>query len=197
MVNKRELILASTSPFRKQQLTELEIPFRAIGPLFDEENFKSKILTANELVTALAYKKAKSLQASHPHSLILGADQLVSFNGEILGKAGSAETAIQQLLKISNQTHQLLTAICLFTPEKIFEYTDLTEIYIRKLSYKDANQYVTRHQTWNCAGSYKIECQPALVIEKIKTQDPTSIIGLPTFTLVNWLYKINYLTSKT
>ncbi|MCB9026499.1 MAG: septum formation protein Maf [Bdellovibrionaceae bacterium] len=194
MVNKRELILASTSLFRIQQLRELEIAFRSLAPQFNEESFKSKKLPANELVKALAYEKAKSLQSSFPNSLILGADQLVSLNGEILGKAGSAEKATQQLLKLSNQSHQLLTAMCLLTPDKTFEHTDVTEIHIRKLKPDEARQYVNKHQTWNCAGSYKIECQPALIIEKINTQDPTSIVGLPTFTLVNWLHQVKFLT---
>ena len=187
MVNDRDLILASTSPFRKKQLQELEINFKAIAPNFNEEEFKTDQIKPHDLVKLLAKGKASSLQVEYPHSYIIGSDQLVNFNGEVLGKTASAEQATNQLMKLSGYPHELLTAICLVTPERIFEHVDITTIFIRKLEKDLAEEYVKKHETWNCAGAYKIECQPALIIEKLQTQDPTSIIGLPTFTLVSLL----------
>ena len=193
MVNDRELILASTSPFRKKQLEELEIPFKAIAPGFDEETFKDQESSPQELVQLLAKGKAESLRNKYPNAIILGSDQLVVFKGKILGKGGSPEAATEQLLNLSGKSHKLLTAMCLITPEKVFEHIDISEVQLRSLNSEQAKNYVEKNETWHCAGSYKIECQPALVIEKLNTQDPTSILGLPTFSLLTWLYDINYI----
>lgn len=190
MVNERqqnaEILLASTSPFRQKQLEELQIPFRAAAPLFNEDEYKKHQTSPQDLVKELARGKAESLRESFPQAWILGSDQLVHFQGQIIGKAETPEKATQQLLQLAGQSHQLLTAMCWLTPYGALEHTDITEIHMRKISEESASNYVLTNQTWHCAGSYKIECQAALVMEKVITQDPTSVLGLPTMTFMTW-----------
>lgn len=186
---EHKLILASTSPYRKRQLEDLDIPFKVATPEFNEDDYKkaNPSIDIHQLSQVLAYEKAKSLKDKFPNDFILGCDQLVVFQNEAIGKAGNLEKACQQLLKFSGQPHSLLTSISLLTPNKVYNHTDTTTLYMRKLTKEEILKYVTKHETWTCAGSYKFECQPALLFEKIESQDPTSIIGIPTLKLITWL----------
>ena len=188
-----ELILASSSPFRIQQLKELGVVFKSEPSNFNEDTLKNKQIAPETLALELATAKANEVKARFPNSLIIGADQLLDLNGTILGKANSKEKAKEQLTFLSGKTHRIITAMRLITPLESKTHIDISLMKMRSLSQKVISDYVELHQTWNCAGSYKIECQPALIFSKIETQDPTAIIGLPTLTLISWLKEIDFL----
>jgi septum formation protein len=190
---KPQLILASTSSFRKKQLEEMNLYFTTQKPLFNEDDYKNKSLPPQELSKILAEKKARSLQVSHPDQLILGCDQVCARENEIFGKTSSWEATVHQLLKLQGRTHTLYTSICLIGPGNIiFQHTDLTHLKMRKLDSKILEPYVKKYETWQAAGGYKFECEPERLFEEIQTQDPSAIIGIPKLKLMSWLLELGY-----
>lgn len=180
------LILASTSIYRRDLLKRLGIPFEARKPLADEEAHKDPSLAPRELAAHLARIKAQSLASST--DLILGGDQLVALEGRILGKPGTPEKAVTQLESMSGRTHELVTAICLITPEgRLFEHTDITRITFKKLTRAQIERVVALDNPIDCAGAYKIEAHGISLMEKVETEDFTAIQGLPLLALSRML----------
>lgn len=181
-----KLILASTSPYRKELLSRLAVPFEAMKPLIDEEKEKDPSLGPHALAEHLAALKAKSLASAE--ALVLGGDQLVAFEGDILGKPGTQERAIEQLSRLSGETHELVTAICLAKPDgSLLRHLDVTRITFRKLSRAQIENVVRLDNPVDCAGSYKIERHGISLIEDLDTQDFTAIQGLPLLALSGML----------
>ena len=106
-----ELVLASTSVYRRALLERLGVPFRACAPLCDEESFKRSEQDPRSLAESLAHAKAASLVRAEPHATIIGCDQVVSFQGQVFGKPGSFARAVDQLTAMAGQTHELITAL--------------------------------------------------------------------------------------
>lgn len=176
-MDKKELILASTSIYRKDLLSRLGHPFTAMSPLIDEEKEKNPQWSPQELAEKLAFLKAQSLAGEG--RVVIGGDQLVAFEGKILGKPHTSEKAVEQLLSMQGKTHELITAVCVFdgfTPHKI---TDITRLTMKTLSRADLEKYVERDQPLNCAGAYKIEKHGIGLFAKIESKDFTAIQGLP------------------
>jgi len=186
-----DIILASTSPYRAELLKRAGIPFRAHRPLIDEESLKTPSLTARELCRHLARAKAESLSEAFPSSIIVGCDQLVHFNGAVLGKPGSRERAIDQLLALQGKQHELLTALCVLgVRSSPIEHLDITRIQLRKLDRESITNYVDFDQPFVCAGSYKIESGGIRLIENLDCADFTAIVGLPIIALVSALRQL-------
>lgn len=179
------LILASTSPYRRELLQRLAIPFETAKPLIDEEKEKDPRLSPLQLAEHLALLKAKSLLAAD--AVVLGGDQLVSFEGRILGKPGTAENAFQQLRSMSGKTHELVTAICLVRGTEMQKHTDLTRIRFKTLSDEQIRRVVALDNPLDCAGAYKIEAHGIALVENIETTDFTAIQGLPLIALSRML----------
>jgi septum formation protein len=184
------LILASTSRYRREQLARLGVPFDAIAPTCDEDALKRAFLAdgaSNDrplaLARHLASAKAASVAAAHPDAVVIGGDQLGDLDGEILGKPGSRERAIEQLLRMSGRTHRLVTAICVHHPGGIIERIDLTRLTMRQLDRPAVERYVDADQPVDCAGSYKLELRGIALFERIDSADFTAITGLPLITL--------------
>lgn len=171
------LILASTSPYRKDLLTKLGFPFQVKAPLFDEERYKGTLGSPLATAQFLARGKAESLQ--DPAACVIGSDQLVALGTEILGKPGTIERAADQLGRMSGKTHQLITAVALVYRGRRVEFVDVTKITLRQLSPAEIHEYVRLDQPLDCAGAYKIERNGIRLMEKIETQDFTAIQGLP------------------
>lgn len=184
------ILLASTSPYRKQQLQQLRLKFSATPPLVDEEKLKSQWTEARAMAMGLAQAKAESLSLKHPETLIIGSDQLVHFDGEILGKAGNFERAKEQLIKMSGRTHELLTALFMCYQGRHFASLDSTEIRMKKLSAKEIEHYLHLDQAFDCAGSYKFEKAGLLLVDSMKLQDPSALIGLPLIALAKGLHEL-------
>lgn len=180
-MTQKQLILASTSKYRQELLARLAHPFSAQAPLIDEEKEKDPSLSPQALAEKLAHLKAQSLSAAD--RIVIGGDQLVALEGRILGKAHTAEKAVEQLLSMQGKTHELITAICIFNGTKMIPYTDITRMHMKRLSREQIERYVQLDQPTDCAGSYKIEQHGIMLFDKIESEDFTAIQGLPLIAL--------------
>ncbi|MCB0350539.1 MAG: septum formation protein Maf [Bdellovibrionales bacterium] len=185
-----QIILASTSPYRRQQLKDFGLEFRSIAPKFDEESFKSSKLHPRKLCTLLAQKKAESLTSQHPNALILGADQLVNLEGKVLGKPKTREKALQMLKQMSGKTHELITCLCVCYQGKVYKATVVAKIKMRKLTRDEILRYIYRDNPLDSAGSYKFEMSGLSLVKKMTVPDPSSLTGLPLISLMQILLKI-------
>ena len=185
-----EIILASTSPFRAQQLKDMGLIFKTLKPKINEESLKDLSLGPHQLAKSLAFKKAHSIAKDHFNDIVVGGDQLVVFNNCIYGKSHSAKAALKQLRTFSGHTHQLITSICVIFKGQKFEHTDITELKMKKLSDEVLLEYINENKSWACAGSYKIETARELLFSEIKSNDESAIIGVPTLALKKILTSI-------
>lgn len=173
----KHLILASTSPYRRELLERLAVPFDAKAPLIDEEKEKDARLSPRELAEHLAHLKARSLASTD--RVVIGGDQLVAFEGRILGKPHHRAGAIEQLTAMAGKTHELVTAVCLFDGDRVHRHTDVTRLTLKPLSREQIERIVDLDEPFDCAGSYKIEKHGIALVERIESADFTAIQGLP------------------
>ena len=185
-----DLILASTSPYRKQLLQQEGITFRAMTPLFDEDSFKSDKYSPEVLCELLAEKKALSLAKQFPNAVIIGSDQMLVFNKKMFNKPKSKNEVIQRLLSLQGQTHSLLTSLFVYSPKKNFTHLDKTELTMKSLNQDEIIDYYNKDQPLGCAGGYKYELNGQYLFENVKSQDLNSIIGLPILALKDIINKI-------
>jgi septum formation protein len=184
------LILASTSPYRKELLQKLNLPFQSQAPICDEDFYKKDIHDPVKLASVLAEQKALSLATKQ--NCVIGGDQVAALGNEILGKPKSFEKACEQLEKMQGKTHRLITAICVICQEKKYPILDITEIKMRALSREQIEAYVHLDNPLDCAGSYKIEKSGMILMDEIKSQDFSAIQGIPLIELVKLLTKLGY-----
>ncbi len=178
------LILASTSRYRKELVERLHLKFETRAPLADEAALKTEWtplgLGPERLAERLAIAKAESLKATCPGAWIIGSDQLVDLDGEILGKQPDFRSACDQLMKLSGREHRLITAVALaHSAHKTELFTDITRLKFRLLTREEIERYVETEKPYDCAGTYKIEGLGIRLLKSLETQDPTAIIGLP------------------
>ena len=163
------IILASTSPYRRELLARLNLNFSQEAPLFNEDLFKGQIQDPRLLAQFLAKKKAESIATIHSNeACVIGGDQIVSFRGHVIGKPHSSEKACEQLGRLQGQTHELITAICLIHKTQVYEILDITKMTMRTLSQEQIERYVELDQGVDCAGSYKIEKHGISLFSKIE-----------------------------
>lgn len=174
-----ELLLGSSSKYRKQLLNRLGVAFSTASPDIDETQKPDE--SPQTLVTRLAEQKARALQTTHPKHLIIGSDQVACVNGEILGKPGTAERATEQLARLSGNTVQFFTGLVLLNSasNQLQIDMDTTDVEFRKLSSEEIAAYVKKEQPLDCAGSFKSEGLGVALFERIRTDDPAALIGLP------------------
>lgn len=193
-----KIILASTSPYRQKQLREFGLQFTAVRPKADEEALKKelssnpfRVHSPRAISRALSLEKALSLVADYPHAAILGADQLLDFDGEILGKPGNAANNIQMLGRLQGRTHKLITSMALVTAERRAINTVTAYIRMKTLSRKDISAYVQRDKAIDCAGGYRFERSGFSLIESMKVSDPSSLMGLSLIELPKLFLKLH------
>lgn len=183
----KQLVLGSTSPFRKEILAKLNIPFVCAKPNIDESALDNESPVA--LVERLAIEKAKAVAGEFPDALIIGSDQVAMCDGEILGKPHNFENAVKQLKKFSNKTVVFYTGLCVY--DSGLDYTTaLIEpflVHFNELSFSDIENYLHAEQPYNCAGSFKSEGLGICLFKKLEGDDPNSLIGLPLIKLVELL----------
>ena len=184
------IILASSSPYRKALLDRLGIEFNCFAPEVDEDSFKTRIKDPQELAETLAFEKAKKGLERFPNSIVIGSDQLMVFKGENFGKPGSFEKAFEQLRKLSGEKHQLITSYCVITNEIQHIETNITTLKMRPLNEYAIKNYLISDNPIDCAGAYKLELNGIALFEEIQTDDHTAIVGLPLLSLGNFLNKI-------
>lgn len=195
-MNTPDLVLASTSRYRRALLERLGLPFRAIAPACDEEALKDPALAPQQLAEHLALAKARSLESTLPSAAIIGSDQLaaVEVDGHwaIMGKPGTRERAIDQLTLLAGRTHLLVTAMVVIHRGVIHRNTDLTRLTMRTLDRAALARYVDADQPFDCAGAYKLEARGIALFERIDSADHTAITGLPLIALTRVLTEIGY-----
>lgn len=183
-----DLILASTSRYRRELLTRLGVPFRCVAPLCDEEALKDPQLSPQALAEFLAEAKAASVAEVSPNSLVIGSDQLVALDSDILGKPGTATAAVDQLLRLVGREHTLITAVVVIAATgQRHRHTDITRLTMRPLDRAALTRVVERDNPIDCAGAYKLEAGGIALFERIDSADHTAITGLPLLALTRML----------
>ncbi|MFO1371796.1 MAG: Maf family protein [Candidatus Competibacteraceae bacterium] len=183
----RRLILASTSPFRRELLARLGLPFTVQAPDADETRYPGEAAPA--LVARLAEQKAQAVARHEPTALVIGADQVAVLEGEILGKPGDYARATAQLQRASGQTVIFYTGLCLLdgASGQRQRAVEPFQVVFRPLTPKQIAGYLRREQPYNCAGSFKSEGLGVALFERLQGDDPTSLIGLPLIRLIRML----------
>ena len=173
------IVLASSSPYRRGLLDRILAEFEAVSPDVDETNRGG--LPPADLARHLARAKAEAVSANARDALIIGADQLAVLDGTVLGKPGSHQKAVEQLLAASGKAVRFLTAVCILDPgtRKRYEHLDETVVQFREFDRRLAEAYLRLDEPYDCAGSFKLEGAGFVLFESVKTDDPTALIGLP------------------
>lgn len=185
--HERELILASTSVYRRALLTRLSIPFTVHGPAIDESPLPGESATA--LTQRLALAKAWHIAEKFPEAVIIGSDQVAACAGRIIGKPGTAENAVRQLLGFSGQIVKFHTAVAVVCRSSKFsqQALDNTEVEFRHLLEDEVRRYVALDQPYDCAGSFKSEAAGPVLMQSMSTKDSSAIVGLPLIALSRML----------
>ncbi len=173
------LVLASTSPYRRELLARLRLPFDVARPEVDENARPGESPPA--LATRLARAKAQAIAAGlDGDAWALGSDQVADLDGRALGKPGNRDAAIAQLSSMAGRAVRFHTAACLAHPDgRTLPAIDLTEVAMRPLGAREIARYVDAEQPYDCAGSFKSEGLGIVLFERVDTRDPTALVGLP------------------
>lgn len=183
----RYLLLASTSPFRRELLARLGLPFTVQAPHSDETRRPGE--EAPHLVARLAEQKARAVASRQPTALIIGSDQAAVLRGEIVGKPGDYERAMWQLQQASGQTVTFHTGLCLLDSASGRQQVavETFRVTFRTLTTPQIERYLLREQPYACAGSFKSEGLGIALFDRLDGDDPTSLIGLPLIRLTRML----------
>lgn len=183
------LVLGSTSRYRAELLRRLCEDFTQDAPGTDEIHLSGE--PPSDRAIRLAIAKADAVAVRHPGALVIGSDQVAELDGLALDKPGSAERARQQLRRSSGRTVQFHTALCLLDGRDGTRHVhvDITRAVFRPLSDGEIERYVACEQPLDCAGSFKCEGLGISLFERIETNDPTALVGLPLIALARLLRK--------
>lgn len=186
----RTLVLASTSPFRRELLERLGLPFSTCAPDVDETPLPGESPAA--MVARLARAKAEAVRDRFPDALIIGSDQCAELDGKILGKPGNHERAVAQLSAASGRSVAFHTGLCLLDTGsgERQEAVEPFRVHFRTLGREEIEDYVRREQPYGCAGSFKSEGLGIALFERMEGDDPTALIGLPLIRLCRMLVHI-------
>lgn len=184
----RPLVLASSSPYRRELLQRLQLPFVSHSPSVDERPQPGE--TATGLVRRLAVAKACALRHKFLQHLIIGSDQVAELDGHIIGKPGCRDQAIAQLLAASGRSLTFHTGLCLLDSASQALQVDCVPftVHFRELSRSQIERYVDREKPFDCAGSFKSEGLGISLFRATEGEDATSLIGLPLIRLCDMLY---------
>lgn len=178
------LLLASSSPYRRELLDRLGLPFSWAPPAFDEEALPGE--TADALVRRLARGKAESLAADNSGALIIGSDQVaVLQDGTILNKPGGHDAARMQLRRSSGQRVDFLTGLCLLDARRAAARLEVivSEVHFRRLDDAEIERYLASERPYDCAGAFRSERLGIALLRDMRLSDPTALIGLPLIAL--------------
>ena len=188
-----DIILASTSPYRRHLLQRLQLPFRCLASGVDEQALAAESPAA--MASRLAVAKARSVAQAHPDSLVIGSDQVAALDSpdpgapRILGKPGNHTAARAQLLACAGQVVSFYTGVAVCIAATGFEqfHVEPFRVYFRELDDKSIENYLSREQPYDCAGSFKCEGLGIALFERLEGRDPTSLEGLPLMALTDLL----------
>ena len=173
------LVLASTSPYRRELLQRLRLPFVVISPQVDEAAATGEAPAA--LAQRLALAKANAVAAREPNAIVIGSDQVAELDGIALGKPGSHDRATQQLRSMSGRAVRFHTAVAVVRASSGFLQQALVTVTVRfrQLSDLEIERYLLLEQPYDCAGSAKCETLGIVLAAAIESDDPTALVGLP------------------
>lgn len=182
-----KLVLASTSPYRRELLARLGVPFEVAAPDVDETPLAGE--SPDETAQRLSVLKAKAVAKSYPDALIIGSDQVALLEGVQLGKPGTHEKAVAQLQSMRGKALEFHTALTLLNAKTGSVQTANVPVRLVMREYTDAQieNYLLRDQPYNCCGSAKSESLGIALIARFETEDPNALVGLPLIKLVEML----------
>ncbi|WP_374554403.1 Maf family protein [Aquitalea pelogenes] len=183
-----QIILASTSRYRQEIIARLGLPFTAVPPVCDETPLPGE--SALDTAVRLARTKAQSLAADYPNALIIGSDQVALLDGQQIGKPGSFENGVTMLQWMSGRTVVFHSALALYNTAsgRLQETVGITRVTLRQLTEQQIRNYLTREpDALHCAGSAKSEGLGGALLEKVESDDPNALIGVPLFQLISML----------
>lgn len=181
------LLLASTSPWRRMLLEKLSLSFECAAPEVDETPLPGE--SARQLVVRLAQAKAQALASRFPQHLIIGSDQVCVLDGEITGKPHTEENAHRQLRKASGTIVTFYTGLALYNSANGHLQTECEpfDVHFRHLSDQEIEAYIRKENPLQCAGSFKSEGLGITLFERLEGRDPNSLVGLPLIALCQML----------
>jgi septum formation protein len=187
MTSQPDLILGSTSIYRRELLERLKIPFRVEAPDIDETPLDNE--TPQQLVERLSIEKARSVARNNPGSLVIGSDQVAVHDGKIVGKPHTHDNAMQQLRQANGKEIVLYTGLSLVNADTGESQTEVIPFHVvfRKLSEQQLENYLHKEQPYHCAGSVKSEGLGIALLERFDGEDPNTLIGLPLIRLIRML----------
>lgn len=182
-----QLVLASTSRYRKELLERFGLPFLTARPETDETPLPGEHPAAT--AERLAVDKARAVAAAYPEALIIGSDQVAYLGSEQFGKPGSVDRAIEQLRRMNGQSVVFHTAVALLDARSGTCFCEgvPTRVRFRHLGEDEIRRYVEREMPLDCAGSAKSEALGITLLEALSGDDPTALVGLPLITLARML----------
>ncbi len=181
----KRLILASTSKYRKELLGRLGLSFETISPEVNEAPLPKE--TPELMAIRLAQAKALAVSLSNPSAYVIGSDQVVDLNGVAMGKPGDHANAMAQLQKLRGQTVKFHTAVCVAHAGSAKTVNAITEVKFRELDDAVLEAYLLAEAPYDCAGSAKSEGLGICLLEHVRSDDPTALIGLPLITVCTLL----------
>jgi len=182
-----KLILASSSPYRRELLERLKTPFEVIAPDVDETPRSGE--TPSAMVERLSIEKAQKIAGGRPGTLVIGSDQVAVYNGAVVGKPHSHDKAVEQLRSASGRAVTLFTGLALVNADtrrvqiEVIPY----RVTFRTLSDAQIESYLRKEQPYSCAGSVRSEGLGIALLERFEGDDPNTLIGLPLIRLVRML----------
>lgn len=173
------LVLGSTSRYRRDLLARLGLPFEVAAPAVDETPLPEE--SPHALALRLALAKARAVAALRPEAIVIGSDQVADLGGQPLGKPGNHERATAQLRRMSGQTVIFQTAVAVVCHATGFVQQELAPVRVvfRDLSDAAIERYLQAEQPYDCAGSARSEGLGIALLDAILSDDPTALIGLP------------------
>jgi septum formation protein len=191
----QKLILASTSKYRKELLTRLGLAFTCVSPEVDEQVLAGESPSAMAL--RLAKAKALAISLIDPDAWVIGSDQVVDLNGVAMGKPGDHAKALKQLQSLRGNKVQFHTAVCLAKGPSAQVINVITEVTFRDLNDATLNAYLLAETPYDCAGSAKSEGLGICLLEKVQSDDPTALIGLPLIAVCTLLRDAGFQIPRT
>lgn len=186
----KNIVLASSSPYRHALLTRLNLPYQSISPDIDETPLNNE--QPDALVSRLAYEKAFAIAKNVDNTVVIGSDQVATINNHILTKPGNMENAITQLLACSGNNVTFYTSLCVVDTQdsKHHQIVDTFTVGFRELSIQQIKRYLEIEKPFDCAGSFKAEGMGITLFTHLSGRDPNSLIGLPLIQLTSILQQL-------
>ena len=184
-----QLVLASTSPFRRSILEKLGVAFDCHAPEVDETPLPGE--SPSQLVERLSIAKAQAVAAHLKQGLVIGSDQVALIDDDILGKPGNHANAVAQLERTAGKTVTFLTGLALVNAASGSIQAEVVpfKVVFRQLTREQIENYLKVEQPYNCAGSFKSEGLGIALFERLEGDDPNTLIGLPLIRLIRMLEK--------